>query len=103
MLDAEYEVLGTTHEEIGRHLAEWWSMPSFLINTIRWHHNPALCKADTYIINAVHLANSLIQKFKLGASGNYRVPDANRASFELFDLAEEELPSLKESLVHFLS
>jgi len=103
LLDAEYEVLGTTHEEIGRHLAEWWSMPSFLINAIRWHHNPALCKGDTYIINAVHLANSLVQKFKLGASGNYRIPDANKASLELFDLAEEELPSLKESLVHFLS
>jgi len=103
LLDAEYEVLGTTHEEIGRYLAEWWSMPSFLINTIRWHHNPDLCKADTYIINAVHLANCLVQKFELGASGNYRIPDANKSSLELFDLAEEELPSLKESLVHFLS
>jgi HD-like signal output (HDOD) protein len=103
LLDAEYEVLGTTHEEIGRHLAEWWSMPSFLVNTIRWHHNPALCKADTYIINAVHLADILVQKFELGASGNFRIPDANETSLEFFDLTEEELPALKESVIYYLS
>ncbi|MBI5098465.1 MAG: HDOD domain-containing protein [Nitrospirae bacterium] len=103
LLEAEYDVLETTHEEIGRHLAEWWSMPSFLVNAIRWHHNPHLCKIDIDIVSAVHVANVLVQRFELGASGNFRIPQANQESFELFELSEEELPALKESVIYYLS
>ncbi|RJQ53522.1 MAG: HDOD domain-containing protein, partial [Nitrospiraceae bacterium] len=56
MIEAEYEILGTTHEEIGKHLAEWWSLPAFLISAIQWHHRPKLCKFDHTIVAAVHVA-----------------------------------------------
>ncbi len=103
LLEAEYDVLETTHEEIGRHLAEWWSMPSFLVNAIRWHHNPHLCKIDSDIVSAVHVADALVQRFELGASGNFRIPQVNKESFELFKLSEEELPALKESVIYYMS
>jgi HD-like signal output (HDOD) protein len=103
LIEAEYDILGTTHEEIGRHLAEWWSMPSFLVNAIRWHHKPQLCKADRDLIAAVHVADALVQQFDLGASGNFRIPEADEACLNFFELAEEDLPALKESVIYFLS
>ncbi|MBI4848946.1 MAG: HDOD domain-containing protein [Nitrospirae bacterium] len=103
LIEAEYDVLETNHEEIGRHLAEWWSMPSFLVNAIRWHHEPHLCKTSQDIVAAVHVANVLVQKFELGSSGNFRIPEADPASLKYFDLTEEELPSIKESVMYYLS
>ncbi|MBI5407920.1 MAG: HDOD domain-containing protein [Nitrospirae bacterium] len=103
LVDAEYEVLETTHEEIGRHLAEWWSMPAFLINAIRWHHKPELCKTDIDIVKSVHVANVLVQQFNLGTSGNFRLSEADPASLKYFDITEEDLPAFKESIIYYLT
>lgn len=40
MGEAELEVLGTTHAEIGAWLAQQWSLPPFLVEAIRYHHTP---------------------------------------------------------------
>ncbi|MBI5057192.1 MAG: HDOD domain-containing protein [Nitrospirae bacterium] len=103
LIEAEYDILETNHEEIGRHLAEWWSMPSFLVNAIRWHHEPRLCKTNQDIVAAVHVSNVLVQKFELGSSGNFRVPEADPADLKHFGLTEEELPAIKESVIFYLS
>lgn len=103
LLEAENEILETTHEEIGRCLAEWWSMPSFLVNAIRWHHNPHLCKMNRDIVLAVHVANVLVQQFGIGASGNFCVPGADPASLEFFEITENDLPGIKESVIYYLS
>jgi HD-like signal output (HDOD) protein len=99
ILKAEYEILGTTHEEIGGYLADWWSLPSFIVNAVRWHHEPALCNANREIIAAVHVADVLVQQFALGASGNYTPPDADPEIWARFNLTEELLASIKESVL----
>jgi HD-like signal output (HDOD) protein len=96
---AEKEKIGTTHEEIGSHLAEWWSMPSFLVNTIRWHHSPSLCNSDKEIIGAVHVANVLVQQFQIGASGNFCLHKVNRDSWDKFHLSDEKLGDLQEAVI----
>ncbi|MEW6600986.1 MAG: response regulator [Nitrospirota bacterium] len=100
---AEAEILGTTHEEIGAHLADWWSLPSFIVNAIRWHHEPALCNADREIIAAVHLADVLVQQFALGTSGNYSLPEADPEVLARFNLTEETSLSIKESVTQMLA
>ncbi|MBI4681788.1 MAG: HDOD domain-containing protein [Nitrospirae bacterium] len=99
ILKAEYEILGTTHEEIGGYLADWWSLPSFIVNAIRWHHEPALCNANREIIAAVHVADVLVQQFALGSSGNYSIPEADTEIWARFNLTEELLASIKESVL----
>jgi len=41
-LDAEMQVLGTTHDVIGGMLARKWQFPSVLITSVEMHHNPPL-------------------------------------------------------------
>lgn len=103
IVDAEYDVLETTHEEIGRHLAEWWSMPAFLVNAIRWHHKPNLCKVDQDIVMAVHVADALVQQFEIGSSGNFQIPEVEKAGLEFFELADEDIPALKEAVIYFMT
>lgn len=103
MLNAEQEILGTSHEEIGGYLAEWWSLPSFIVNAVKWHHEPALCNADRDIIAAVHIADVLVQQYELGASGNYSLPSADPEIRERFKLTEETLLAIRESVVQQLA
>ncbi len=97
--ESEQEVLGTTHEEIGSYLAEWWNMPTFLVNAIRWHHTPELCKIDCDLIATVHIADVLAQQFLIGESGNFSSPKANQQCWEKFNLSEERLANLKEEVI----
>jgi len=99
LLKAEQEILGTTHEAIGGYLADWWSLPSFIVNTIRWHHEPASCHTDRDIIAAVHVADVLVQQFALGSSGNYSIPEADPEIWARFNLSEETLSSIRESVI----
>jgi len=103
LLRAESEILGTTHEEIGGYLADWWSLPSFIVNAVRWHHEPALCNANREVIAAVHIADILVQHFDLGSSGNYSLPEGDPEIWARFDLTEETLASIKESLIKSLA
>jgi putative nucleotidyltransferase with HDIG domain len=54
--EAEQEVLGITHAEIGAILAERWNIPEKIRNLIRFHHSPADAgdkfSAQAAIINA---------------------------------------------------
>ncbi len=103
LIQAENEKIGTTHEEIGGHLADWWSMPSFLVNAIRWHHSPTLCNSDKEIIAAVHVADALAQKFKIGKSGNFCPVEINSECWKMFGLSgEEDIEKLHEEVSQVL-
>ena len=45
-LEAEEEVLGLHHGEIGARLAERWNFPPVLVETIRHHHQPERAQLD---------------------------------------------------------
>ncbi len=39
-LDAELDVLGATHAEVGAWLVEKWNLPASLVHAVRYHHSP---------------------------------------------------------------
>ena len=98
----EKELLGTTHEEIGSYLADWWNMPSFLVDAIRWHHTPGVCQSNGAIIAAVHVADFLVQKFNIGESGTGYPQEIDPACWSLFGLEEDTLMVLHEKVTAIL-
>ena len=40
MITAEERILGYSHADVGKLLAERWNLPSHLVNAIAYHHNP---------------------------------------------------------------
>ena len=98
LMQAELETLATTHAEIGGYLANWWNLPPFLVNAIRWHHAPHLCDGDGEIVPAVHTANILTQRLGIGASGNFRVPAMDTESWSRFRLSENRLAAIRHEV-----
>ncbi|HEX5324273.1 MAG TPA: response regulator [Capsulimonadaceae bacterium] len=57
---AEMQVFGTSHAEIGAYLLSLWGLPPTIIYAIAWHHMPALGNDGSFTVTtAVHVANAL--------------------------------------------
>jgi putative nucleotidyltransferase with HDIG domain len=63
LLDVEKSLLGITHAEAGRRLAELWHFPAALKDVISFHSQPELAQNDPELTHVVYLANLLISRF----------------------------------------
>lgn len=91
-LDAEREVLGVDHAEVGAGLLEKWKLPACLVEAVRWHHQPEFSPQPTLSV-LVHMADCLAHQF--GSSpgwggGAIRMEEAAIASLG-FDAAQHQL------------
>ena len=66
LLQAEENIFGTTHAEIGSWLAEKWNFPEQLVDSIAYHHNPTNSSKFREIVSIIHKADFLCQKYKIG-------------------------------------
>ena len=58
--EAEREVLGVDHAEIGGWLCESWNLPEEICHAVRYHHAPA--QAEGKLACVVHLANLMCNR-----------------------------------------
>jgi len=77
--EAERDVLGFSHQEIGARIAEKWKLPEAIVRCIRFHHEPHLLDPPDVFVDAVHLANCicLLLGVGLGEDGLYSRADAS--------------------------
>jgi putative nucleotidyltransferase with HDIG domain len=54
---AEQEVLGFTHADVGAAIAERWGLPEPIVRCIRYHHQPALARTSDPLLDRVHVAD----------------------------------------------
>lgn len=71
--DAEAEVMGVTHAEIGGWLAEKWNLPKHLVNAIAHHHHPFAPDKPEDLTVLVHLGDALIRHLRIGNSGDQQL------------------------------
>ena len=57
MLEAESEVLGVTHAEIGGCLLARWKLPPMVVEAVQNHHKPPLGNGGPALSAIVHVAN----------------------------------------------
>lgn len=58
--DAEKQILGTTHAQVGAYLMGIWGLPEPIVEAIAYHHCPGTCANRAFsTLTAVHLADSL--------------------------------------------
>ena len=68
LLEAEKSILGFTHTEVGLRLAELWSLPSYLKDTIAYHGKPEYAASDRTLTHTIRLANLLNIRFCVGSA-----------------------------------
>ncbi len=67
LLEAEIEILGMTHQEIGSYLTTRWNFPLDLCDAILHHHEPSQAKQDDKMLSAlIHFADYMTQKLEVG-------------------------------------
>jgi len=95
MLEAEREIFGTTHSEVGAYLLGLWGLPNSIVATAAFHHKPMESLNNTFdTLTAVHVANAL----EHAARPTSRIDAASRldvAYLAELDLAER-LPAWQE-------
>jgi putative nucleotidyltransferase with HDIG domain len=74
--EAEIEVLGIDHAEIGAMIADHWHFPESIIECIRWHHRPDTAPKCAPAIDMVHIADALclMQGIGIGRDGLHYHP-----------------------------
>ncbi len=57
-LEAEKEIFGATHAEIGAYLLSLWGIPWNVVEAVAFHHNPSDYQTNSFsALTAVHLAD----------------------------------------------
>ena len=65
-LEAEIEVLNTTHQEIGNLLVEKWNLPKLISDSILYHHNPGQAEENKSLVSIIHFADYLTLELDFG-------------------------------------
>ena len=59
LLSAEHQILGFSHPELGAMLCEHWRLPAVVVETARFHHNPAGADQHREVVALVAWANAV--------------------------------------------
>jgi len=66
-VEAEKNIIGTDHCEVGYNIGKHWNLPEVFLQVNRWHHEPENCPKDHIsICYIIHLADIIAM---LGGSG----------------------------------
>jgi len=84
---AEDMVLGTNHADIGAQILTQWSLPSDIVNAVRWHHTPESAGKNGPMLDIVHVANGLCLMIGIGAGKDGRQYKTSEAVVERLGLA----------------
>ncbi|MEW6665800.1 MAG: HDOD domain-containing protein [Thermodesulfobacteriota bacterium] len=64
--EAETEIFGVTHNEVGGRLAERWALPEILTDVILHHHHPEQAEVHPDLVHIIYLADLIMSRFMAG-------------------------------------
>lgn len=103
LYEAELQVIGATHAEIGAMLASKWNLPVDLHDAIARHHTTV--KGDpSQLVDCVFAANQISKKLAFGSAGDFEVEPLPKSIEDRFSLDIDglikELTALDEEVEH---
>jgi HD-like signal output (HDOD) protein len=86
--EAEREVFGSTHAEVGGYLLGLWGLPVGIVNSITMHHVPeASAPIEFGALTAVHVADHLAHKLSPPLAG-HPLPDLSAAYLKQLEMSD---------------
>lgn len=92
--EAEAQVLGATHADVGAWLFERWNLSRGLVETTRCHHNPPLASENPRFAEIIHVADILVRALRFGNGGDARIPRIHESAWKSLGLRVEDLDDL---------
>jgi len=89
--EAEHQVLGFSHEEVGSMIAEQWKLPDAIVRCIRFHHTPGQLDPPDTLVDTVYLANCVCLLLGVGLGEDGLCYRADQKVCERHGLSERDL------------
>lgn len=93
-LDAEREVLGFNHAEIGEKVAEKWNLPKALVDAIGHHHTPELANINPLLVSIIHIADAITMMMGVGLGLDGLAYNLSPMAIETIGLDELQLENI---------
>lgn len=94
MREAEEELLGVSHSEIGGWLVHQWNLPDRLVLPITWHHRPEEAPDHRDVTAILHFSDILIRAVGFGFGGDIWVPALDPSAWKRIKLSKSEMKEL---------
>jgi len=82
LFEAEMEILGFSHAQIGQWLATKWKLPPQYTAAIFYHHQPSFSPPKENLPSIVHIADVLARTVKIGSGGDSLIPPLDPEAFK---------------------
>jgi putative nucleotidyltransferase with HDIG domain len=86
--EAERDIIGFDHAEVGGELAHRWSLPTIIQECIAYHHHPEEAQQNRVETAIVHIANSIATLAELNTTDVEHAPRIHTIAWELTGLDE---------------
>lgn len=99
LVEAEREVYGMDHAQIGALLAKRWNFPELVVDTIAHHHEPTEAHVDPVFTSITHLAESITNALALGEGLDELAWDLSDRALGLSGFSLARLAELENGLL----
>lgn len=91
LVEAEREVMGFTHEEVGLELTRSWNLPEKLQEITGYTHRPHKAPNHPRLVAMVHVADYIAKGCLLGSSGEHQTEKMSPKLLQNLEITEEIL------------
>jgi len=91
LFDAERQVNGVSHAEIGEYIVDHWNLPYGLVEAVALHHTPSVLRSNPKLVCLVHVANIFAREMQIGFNGDFRVSEIDPFVYEELEVSEDDL------------
>lgn len=93
-LDAESEILGFDHAEVGEKVATKWGFPQSLVEAIGYHHTPDLSSLNPILVSIVHIADAITMMMGIGLGLDGLQYNISETALKNLDLNEMDIQDI---------
>ena len=98
IIEAEAEVFGMNHAEVGGILGEHWNLPPGVVEAIRCHHAPEEAAIEPHLAQVAAVSNYITYGAELGEVGTGCPPEYPAAAVESLGLTVEQCNEIGDEL-----
>jgi len=99
MLQAEREILGVAHPEIGAWLTQQWNLPEQITTAIRHYPAPLEAPEEHQTLPClIHVGDVFARTKDMGWTGDAQIPSFEEKVMETLDIEKGDIPDILEQL-----
>ena len=98
LVEAEEDVMGLNHAQIGARLLETWQLPQDLITAVENHIHVDSCPGDARLAASVHLGDIFCRTLGHGSAGEPTIPEIDDAALKAIGIDHTAFPVIIEPI-----